>query len=86
MSPEPGPTDMRCTRLLNPRIHLTRGIRFQGSVGDGISVNPPLRRESRRVWGSNSRGPDCGREGGRKIGEVGERERVVVLSDQCCKG
>ena len=28
----------------------------------------------------------CAGEGSRKVGEVGERERVDVLSDKCCKG
>ena len=54
-------------------------------VGDGISVDPPLCRESRRVNGSSSRRPDCEGEGGRKIGEVSERERADVLSEKCCK-
>ena len=57
-----------------------------GCVGDGMSVDPTLRRGSAQVYGSSSRGQDCKGEGGWKIGEAGERERVDVLSDKCRKG
>ena len=42
------------------------------SVGDGISEDPPLRRESSQVGQEN-----C------KIGEVSERELVLVVSVRC---
>ena len=44
---------------------------------DGISVDPPLRSESRKVFGSISRGLDSEREEDWNIGEVGERDVLM---------
>ena len=46
-------------------------------MGDGISVDPPLRRESRKVYAS-SRGQDSEGEDGRKIGEVKENVQICA--------
>ena len=52
-------------------------------MGDADIVDPPLCGESRRVSWSSSRGQDSEGEVGRKIDEVGERDRVEVFSDKC---
>ena len=68
-------------------IKLTSSRLILGSqhVGDGISVDPPLRRGSALIFGSSSRRPNYEGEGGRKIGEVGEREcdDKLFLTYQC---
>ena len=56
------------------------------SVGDGTSVDPPLRRgSSQSIRGSCTIGLGC--EGGNdwRVSEVGERELVLVVSVRCGK-
>ena len=62
-------------------------------MGDADFVCPPLRRRSRSVSGSNLEGQEVGQdnkveqvsegEDGRKIVEVGERDRVEVFCGKC---
>ena len=48
---------------------------------DGIRVDPPLGRgSSQGKYGSCAKGLECGRQNVGKIGEVGERELVPVVS------
>ena len=55
-------------------------------VRDGICVDPPLYRgTSQGKYGSYAKGLVCVGEIVRKIGEVGERELVLVVSVRCGK-
>ena len=55
-------------------------------VRDGISVDPPLcRGSSQGKYGSWVKGVGCEGENVGKIGEVGERELVLVVSVRCGK-
>ena len=85
------PGEIKIPKLLNapspeeegPKQHRQKERR---SVGDGISVDPPLHRGSAQVYSPSTKGQNCEGEKRWKIVEVGERERVDVLSDECCKG
>ena len=53
---------------------------------DGICVDPPLcRGSSQGKYGSCAEGLGCEGENVGKIGEVGERELVLVVSVRCGK-
>ena len=72
---------------------ILQGSRSSGSitlgswpVRDGICVDPPLcRRSSQGKYASCAKGLGCGGENAGKIGEVGERELVLVVSVRCGK-
>ena len=56
------------------------------SVRDGTCVDPPLcRGTSQGTYGSSTKGLVCVGEIVGKIGEVGERELVLVVSVRCGK-
>ena len=56
------------------------------TVRDGICVHPPLCRESSQGKnGSCARGLGCEGENVGKIGDVSERELVLVVSVRCGK-
>ena len=53
---------------------------------DGICVDPPLcGGSSQATYGSCAKGLGCEGENVGKIGEVGERELVLVVSVRCGK-
>ena len=53
---------------------------------DGISVDPPLCRQSQQgEYGSCAKGLGCKGENVGKIGEVSDRELVLVVSVRCGK-
>ena len=55
-------------------------------MGDGIFVDPPLRRESSQVKdGSCAKGLGCEGKNNWKIGEASERKLVLVVSVRCGK-
>ena len=83
-----------CCRLLSCRIHLawtllsllSRGSETTFSVGDWRSEERQRRRESSQcLYGSWDNMLGCVEEDDCKIGEVGERELVLVVSVRCGK-
>ena len=54
-------------------------------MGDGTSVDPPLRRESSQgKYGSSTKGQNCVRKNGWKTDEAGERENLRWWSSVRC--